>query len=53
MDINDTDDPNGSRHAVIMISAVWGLAADAVEGVGVACQTSPQTTRSTGALSSF
>jgi pyruvate,water dikinase len=27
-----TVDPNDSRHAVIMISAVWGLAADAVEG---------------------
>ena len=28
-----TVDPNDSRHAVIMISAVWGLAADAVEGL--------------------
>jgi pyruvate,water dikinase len=27
-----TVDPNDSRNAVIMISAVWGLAADAVEG---------------------
>jgi pyruvate,water dikinase len=27
-----TVDPNDSRHGVIMISAVWGLAADAVEG---------------------
>jgi len=27
-----TVDPNDSRHSVIMISAVWGLAADAVEG---------------------
>jgi len=27
-----TVNPNDSRHAVIMISAVWGLAADAVEG---------------------
>ena len=27
-----TVDPNDSRHAVIMISAVWGLAADAVDG---------------------
>jgi pyruvate,water dikinase len=27
-----TVDPNDSRHTVIMISAVWGLAADAVEG---------------------
>ena len=27
-----TVNPNDSRHAVIMISAVWGLAADAVDG---------------------
>ncbi|MCU0560467.1 MAG: PEP-utilizing enzyme [Desulfobacterales bacterium] len=27
-----TVDPNDSRNAVIMVSAVWGLAADAVEG---------------------
>jgi len=27
-----TVDPTDSRHSVIMISAVWGLAADAVEG---------------------
>jgi pyruvate,water dikinase len=27
-----TADPNDSRNAVILISAVWGLAADAVEG---------------------
>jgi pyruvate,water dikinase len=27
-----TVDPNDSRHSVILISAVWGLAADAVEG---------------------
>lgn len=27
-----TVDPNDERHAVIFISAVWGLAADAVEG---------------------
>ncbi len=27
-----TVNPNDSRHGVIMISAVWGLAADAVEG---------------------
>jgi len=31
-----TVDPNDSRHAVIMISAVWGLAADAVEGAAAA-----------------
>jgi pyruvate,water dikinase len=31
-----TVDPNDSRHAVIMISAVWGLAADAVEGSAAA-----------------
>ena len=30
-----TVDPNDSRHAVIMISAIWGLAADAVEGSAV------------------
>ncbi len=30
-----TVDPNDSRHAVIMVSAVWGLAADAVEGAAV------------------
>ncbi|RPJ74062.1 MAG: pyruvate, phosphate dikinase, partial [Desulfobacteraceae bacterium] len=30
-----TVDPNDSRNAVIMVSAVWGLAADAVEGAAV------------------
>ncbi len=31
-----TLDPNDSRHAVIMISSVWGLAADAVDGAAMA-----------------